>query len=182
MSNVDFRRGLQPVKTKTGAPPYVTRLPLKDSYGTNIYVGQIVTWDASGFVKAGATTNPSDIVGVSAEFYSSSGYDKDYINVWTANDHIFKAQSDGSKATTEATMMMMNAIVTGNGGGSTDSGLSTCEINVTSAGNTTTMNDFPIRIVGKSGEIGNAWSNTNVDLLVEFNPYAQNLKYQTTWA
>ena len=79
-------------------------------------------------------------------------------------------------------MMMMNVKVTGNGGGSTDSGLSTCELSVTTAGRTATMAAFPLRIVGKSGEIGNAWANTNVDLLVEFNPFGVNLAHQTTWA
>jgi hypothetical protein len=181
MANVDFRRGLVPVHRKDGGAPYVRSAPLASKYSTSLYVGQILTYSASGYAKAGAAETPADVIGVCAQYYAGSATTRTRINFWP-HDHVFKCQSDGSKATTEATMLNMNVKVTGNGGGSTDSGLSTCEVSVTSAGRTDTMDAYPLRIVGKSGEIGNEWANTNVDLLVEFNPYGVNLTYQNTWA
>lgn len=180
MANKDWPCGLQPVRMLDGQAPYTTRWPLKQvqqttKYSTNIYKGQMVLWNGTTtsktkYVIANAATNPGRIVGVCAEHYFGSVINatKTDLAVWEADKHIFAIQADNTTTTSSLKdLIMKNCNLLNPAAGSTITGLSTSELDYSSAVDT----DKSMRVIGVTNEIGEGalGAGINVKCLVRIN-------------
>lgn len=165
MANQDWRFGLIPIKAKGGGGPTEPRAyPLKAN-STNLFgQGAVLRWAATGYATLGLATNPTDIIGVAAEPYRGSATDRTTIRVW-GPENIFKIQSDEALSTTD---IGLNFQLVSNASYNTSSWRSVGELDGDSGSSTATAHT--LKILGLSGEIGNAWANTNPNVEVMFQP------------
>jgi len=167
MANKDWAFGLQPVTGPHGGAPETVRMPLKASYGTAIYKGQIVHWAFTGYILPNAVTLPTNVVGVAGEYHPASGSTQTDLAVYSAADHKFLIQSDGgTTSTNRASYLMLNVGVTGQAAGSTITGLSGMEIAF--AGISSTATNAPLRVIDFRLQPGETVGGANPNCLVEF--------------
>lgn len=185
MPNANYPTGLHPVKMRDGQAPFTMHWPLRQQiqattpYTTAIFKGQIVIMSATGpWLKGNGSTNPGTggaIIGVAAEYYKASDTSKNRLAVWDARNHIFAIQSDNATTTSKFTdVLQKNCSVANAAAGSTVTGLSTMELDFSTAHTTTTK---PLRVIDANRVIGESTTGAKLKLLVEFNfghVYQQN--------
>jgi|CXWL01.1.fsa_nt_gi hypothetical protein len=188
MANTDTPRGLKPVRHISGAPynGAMNKYYVPASDGTAIYLGGIVkpagSADAAGVPSVTgnvATGNPvigvvvgiDPLEGAGADGRDSTTYrvasTERYVYVADDPDLIFEIQEDGEGGALAATNMWMAADITGFTSGSTSTGLSSIEIDsstATAAGDGTE----DVLIVGfvsrPENELGSQWGKFLVRL------------------
>jgi len=167
MANTSYGYGLQPLYHKGGEAPRTSSFPLKASYGTNIYKGQIVTWNiTNGYLQANASTNPTKVVGVAATCFWTGKATQTTLQVWDGRDHVFQIQSDSATTTnTLAQVQMKNMAVTTPTAGSTLTHYSTMKLKWSSKTTSTKV----LKVVGQVDSIEKRSTMDYVDLKVEFN-------------
>jgi len=174
MANKDWAFGLQPVTGPGGGSPETIRFPLKRAIQATtpqtitIYKGQPLLWQSTiGFVTGTGATNSSDVIGVAAEYYSGSAMTKTDIAAWSARNHKFLIQSDGTTTTgvNRTSYLMKNYAWVGATGGSTATGLSSLELDYSSGDITGTAQ--PLKVIDFRLGPGENYGS-HVNCVVEF--------------
>ena len=174
MANRNNPFGLQPLRQINGGAPLTERFPLRQGiettkYDKSIYKGQFVEWANTGWVKYGANTNSTYVVGIAAEAYHGSALSTQTdLAVWEASKHIFSCQAGGLTAgstTSINTLRLMNVRVTNQTLGNTTNGYSKMEADITAA----TSADAVLTILGHTKEINEADSGQYLKLEVRIN-------------
>jgi len=179
MSNQDAAFGLRPIKTSTSSQRQ-NRYRIASAYNTSIFQGDLVTVATNGTIVRVAAGDNALILGVfnGCSYVDSSG-DVIFSNYWPANatgTDIFANVIDDPSATFEiqadaafpvADLFGNFDIVDNSGTGSSNSGWSYMELDVSTGATTATL---PLKALDISGDPENSdvsAANTNVMVVIQ---------------
>jgi hypothetical protein len=161
MSNRNYAFGMRAIRRIDGGPPVLDRVAIA-STAAAIYEGSVIQLTSGGIVMASAIdlgAGTGKVLGVAAEYFHTAalGDTATDIAYWTAEDNVFEIQCDNSAPTAQASFTAASVLwycfkVTGQAGGSTVTGRSSMQINLTNRVTigATHGDDHPLRCIGIS--------------------------------
>lgn len=166
MANIDAPRGFVPVKN---AGKVIRTSDYIKTAAAVIFQGDLVKRVAAGTVEAYAPGDTEPVIGVSAVYSPATSTDP--VAVYDDPEQIFKAQTDTDTAFASADIGL-NADAEADHAGSTATGLSGQEVDMSTALATATL---PLKVLGLAAPINQEENadGVNADILVKINRHEQ---------